>query len=186
MPKKLDTETGELVEFINAEVRRSTNYTTPFWQTPWNTDWDDVGKRTALSTKDPSKTQQQFAKDADINHILAKFLNTGELNQTGLPIYQDIPGEGQEERDLQTEIVTAYEVEQAWQALPAKVRNTLKDPKTFADYVTHCMQTGDMEPLEELGLANPTTKPEPPKPAISQVVTPDPPTPDKAPKGPIT
>lgn len=157
MPKKI-TEDGEVLDVVTHEVvARAPIY----WKTPNNHDTDVEAAYTALGTFDESKTQQQFAKDADINVILAKFLQTGELPQTAAPIYQDID----EEFDLQSKMVTAYEVQQAWDALPAKVRNTLRDPKTFADYVTHCMQTGDLDELRELGLAKPLppqeTSPEP-------------------------
>lgn len=138
-----------------------------FWKTPWNHDRDAESNGTGLACNDKSKTQQQFAKDADINVILAKFLNTGELNLTGAPVYQN----ADKEFDLQDQMVTSHEVEQAWNDLPAAVRNILKDPKTFTDYVDHCVKTGDLDPLRELGLANPKA----PEPEIGGAPAPVPP-----------
>lgn len=159
---KTITEDGEVLDTVTDEVIGTVP---PFWKTPYNHDRDSESNRTGFASTDPSKTQQSFAAEADINNILAKFLKTGELNITGHPTYQDVP----EEFDLQNAMVTAYQVEQAWNELPTAVRNILKDPRTFADYVDHCLKNGDIEPLRELGLAKPseppTAAPEPPKPA---------------------
>lgn len=175
MPTKV-TEDGEVInEVPNYSIAPMEP---PPWKTPWNHDRDAESTRTGLACKDQSKVQKQFAKDADINVILAKFLNTGELNLTGNPLYQDIP-DGSEEMDLQDRIVTRAAVEDAWNALPAAVRNILKDPKTFTDYVDHCIEAGDIGPLRELGLANP-------EPHTAAVGGSPAPTPPEAPKGPQT
>ena len=160
---KIITAEGEIVDDICDDCTPIA-IPGPFFKTPWNHDLDKETDRTGLACADPSKTQQQFAKDADINVILAKFMNTGELNLTGTPTYQVYD----KEFDLQDQMVTAYEVEQAWNALPIAARNILKDPKVFADYVEHCLETGDIDPLRELGLA---------KPKEPEVVTPPPETP---------
>lgn len=151
----------------------------PFWKTPWNHDRDAESASVRLECKDPSKTQQQFAKEADINVILAKFLKTGELNLSGAPTYVDIPDDSS---DLQESIVTQYQVDQAWNELPAAARHAFKDPRVFLEYVDHCMKTGDLDPLRELGLA----KPEASEQAIG--VPPVPQSPleaDKASKAPV-
>lgn len=148
------TDDGEIIDEITYET---VAMAPPFFKTPWNHDRDAESASTGLLCLDASKTQQQFAKDADINVILAKFLNTGELPTTGPPTY----GETQDFTDLQDQIVTRAQVDAAWEALPAAVRNILKDPKTFADYVDHCVKTGDIDPLRELGLAPPSTAAEP-------------------------
>lgn len=160
MSKKILTDDGEI---IDAPIP-STGVM--FFKTPYNHDRDQESDRTGLACQDLSRTQQQFANDADINVILAKFMKTGELTTTGAPNYQNI----EEEFDLQRQMVTAWEVEVAWNKLPVAVRNILKDPKTFADYVTHCLETGDLDPLRELGLANP----KPPEPTTPPGGTPAP------------
>lgn len=160
----LDTDTGEITQASqdwHEIVRAHYAVTPPFFKTPHNYDRDKESHALGLACRDPSKTQQQFAKDADINTILAKFQQTGELPITGQPQYLNID----KPFDLQDQIVTRHQVEEAWNALPAAVRNILKDPKTFADYVDHCVQTGDLDPLRELGLAPPLPQPEPSKAA---------------------
>lgn len=144
------TSDGEIIDEITYET---VAMAPPFFKTPWNHDTDREAASVALECKDPSRTQQQFAKDADINVILAKFLKTGELMTVGAPTYQD----ALEIFDLQDSIVTRAQVDEAWNALPAAVRNTLKDPHTFTQYIAHCMQTEDLDPLRELGLANPVS-----------------------------
>lgn len=142
------TEDGEIINTVTHEVIARAP---PFFKTQWNHDTVHEALASAQINTEPSKTQQQFAKDADINVILAKFQQTGELRGSSGFRYIDVD----KEFDLQSEMVTGAQVKEAWDALPAAARNILKDPKTFADYVDHCMETGDLEPLRELGLAKP-------------------------------
>lgn len=156
------TEDGEIINTVTHEVIARPP---PFFKTPWNHDTDAESNAHAVSHMEESKTQQQFAKDADINEILRKFMNTGELPKgpAAPPQYMDIP----EEFDLQNQMVTAHQVQEAWQQLPAAIRATLT-PATFCDYVDHCVETGDLDPLRELGLAKAKEtpkEPETPKPA---------------------
>lgn len=169
---KTITEDGEIVDVVTHEPVAMAQ---PFWKTPYNHNTDAEAAATALSCKDPSKTQQQFAKDADINAILAKFLQTGELNTTGIPTYINYEGEF----DLQDSIVTSSQVEAAWAELPTAVRAILRTPKQFVEYIDHCMQTGDLDPLRELGLAKPLD----PQPTTPTGGTPAPVPSEKAPEG---
>lgn len=158
MPKKI-TEDGEVLDIVTHEVIAMAP---PFWKTPFNHNTDHESTAFGLTCKDPTKTQQQLAAECDINNILRKFQQTGELRLTGDPQYGDA-----DDRDLQDLIVTKYQVDQAWEALSAEVRNVLKNPETFASYVEHCLNTGDLDPLRNLGLAKPKepkqTAQEPPK-----------------------
>lgn len=158
----VDEDTGEILasEDPNDFYQSVPLLTTPFFKTPFNHDTNVEAAKTALYCKDPTRTQQHLAAEQDINNILAKFMKTGELNLTGTPTYI----EQEFEFDLQDAIVTRHQVDEAWNELPTAVRNILKDPKTFMEYVDHCMRTGDIDPLRELGLAKPITPPEPPKP----------------------
>lgn len=164
MAKKI-TEDGEIIDLVTYEVIAMAP---PFWKTPHNHDRDKESLAHGTACLDPSKTQQQFLKDADINTILAKFTQTGELPITGQATYGDA-----DDRDLQDRIVTAWEVNEAWEKLSPEVRNTLRDPQLFVEYVEHCLKTGDVEPLQKLGLAPPPeppkTDPEPPKPPAPPV-----------------
>lgn len=153
---KKSTEDGEIIDEVTHEpVARPPI----FFKTPWNHDTDAEARSTALTCKDESKTKQSFLADADINVILAKFQQGGELIGSGkAAVYQDF----EELFDLQDKMVTAHQVDEAWNALSPEVRNVLKNPETFASYVEHCLEVGDIEPLRSLGLAKP--KEEPPAP----------------------
>lgn len=148
MTKRI-TEDGEIINEVTHQVIAMAP---PFWKTTHNHDRDHESLATGLTCKDPTRTQQSMAKDADINNIIRKFMTTGELSGNTNPLsYMNI----EEEFDFQKQLVTAYEVEQAWLGLPAAARNILRDPRTFSDYVAHCLETGDLEPLKELGLGKP-------------------------------
>lgn len=164
MAKRI-TEDGEILDEVSREIIARVP---PMWKTGFNHDTDAESLATGLECKDPSKTQQQFAKEADINHILAKFNATNVLPTIGEARYEDL---ADEEVDFQNRMVTSWEVEQAWQQLTPEQRNTLKNPATMVEYVDHCLQTGDFDDLVKLGLA---TKKTPPAPAP---VAPDPATP---------
>lgn len=157
------TEDGEIINAITYEpIARIP----PFFKTPHNHDTDKESLSTALTCKDPTLTQQHLAAEADINNILARFQQTGELPVTGVAKYAQF----MEEFDLQDQMVTGHDVEAAWLKLPAAVRNTLRDPHTLMRYVDHCLETGDLEPLRELGLADKIVTPEPP-PAAAEAAT---------------
>lgn len=147
------TEDGEIIDTVTYEPIAMAP---PFWKTQFNHDRDAVSLATSTLCTDESKTQQHHLKDADINNILAKFMQTGELPTTGQPTY----GEA-DNRDLQDRIVTSWDIEQAWNELSAEVRNVLRSPKNLVDYIDHCQKTGDFEPLEKLGLTVPETLQEP-------------------------
>lgn len=152
MAKKI-TEDGEIVDI---DVFAAVPKPAPFFKTPWNHDTDLESAAAGLTCRDPSKTQQQFASDADINVILAKFMQTGELNLTGAPIYQDV----EEEFDLQTNMITTHQVDEAWSQLPQEARELLGTPARLTAYVDACLARGDIEALRKLGLANPAKPPE--------------------------
>lgn len=170
MTRKKITPDGEIVDEQDAVNYNTVEGYCPInWKTPWNHDTNLESNKGALVCLDPSRTQQQFAADADINNILAKFRETGQLPVTGPAQYLDI----EEMRDLQDTIVTASQVDAAWNELSSEVRNTLKDPATFASYVEHCLETGDLDPLRKLGLAKPLPpQDKPQEPTSTAVVSP--------------
>lgn len=151
MSKKILTDDGEIIDAPIASTKPM------FFKTPYNYDTDQEARECALVCPEESKTQQQFAKDSDINVILAKFMQTNDptLLNARQPQYMNVD----EEFDLQARIVTSAQVQEAWDSLPAAARNILRDPKTFADYVDHCLETGDLDPLREIGLAKPKEAP---------------------------
>lgn len=157
MAKKI-TPDGEIIDDIADTI--IARVPAPFWKTPFNHDTDAESDRTALHCRDKTKTQQQFQAETEINNILAQFMKTGQDPSKGAPIYQD----ADDIFDLQSAMVTGYEVEQAWNKLSAEIRNTLRDPRTFVEYIDHCLERGDLDELRKLGLANPKP-PESPTPS---------------------
>lgn len=180
MAKKVTTD-GEVIDEVTHEVIARVPI---YWKTPFNHDTDHESRAFGLECKDDSKTQQQFAKDADINVILAKFLKTGELpHSTAAMEYRDV---AEDALDLQAQIVTGWEVDQAWNALSPEVRNTLRDPMTMTRYIQHCLETGDLEHLEELGLAISQAKEQASPPGGTSSSSPTPEGASDAPKTPPT
>jgi hypothetical protein len=164
----IDTDTGEISE-INV-----------FFKTPYNHDTSIEAARTALYCKDPTKAQQHPKEECDINTIVDRFLKTGTLPQVPLPPTYENFGEV---FDFQSAMNTIKAATDSFMALPANVRTRFQnDPAKFVAYVDHCHETGDLDPLREMGLAvarAPESRPEAEPGANPQ-------NPPEAPKGPST
>lgn len=82
---------------------------------------------------EPTRTQQQFAGDANINTIIARYRITGILpERRGVPRYGDFTGL----QDFQTAQGIVAEANQAFQALPATLRRRFNnDPSQFVAFV---------------------------------------------------
>lgn len=122
----------------------------PLFKTPWNYDRDAHSLATATTFPEVGKAQQHEKEEADINTIVNKFLKTGELPQMrNPPTYADLS-----EIDFQDAMDQVNTAQRAFEALPPNVRNAFQgDPARFLAYVDHCLETGDLKPLEELNLA---------------------------------
>lgn len=192
MTKKLVTEDGEVIQqpATPEEIARQIQKTeTLFFKTPFNHDTDIEAKRTALTCRDPSRTQQQFADEADINNILAKFARTQDpslLNPKGTPNYLNI----EEEYDLMDKMVTAAQVEAEWEKLPKQARAILGTPKRFLEWYDRCLETGDIQGLADIGLVDlakyqkrPDKAHDAPKPPPGDTPAPDGEKPGDAPTG---
>ena len=134
-------------------------YEPPHFKTPYNHDTLQESDRTGLSCLDPSLAQQHMRDECDINTIVDRFLKTGAMPALRTPpTYADFA----EVFDFHSAMNTIKAATDAFMQLPAKVRSTFQnDPAKFVDYVDHCMTTGDIEPLEQMGLTikKPTEKP---------------------------
>lgn len=138
----------------------------PFFKTPYNYDKHAEAQRTALFCLDPSKAQQHQKDETDINVIVDRFLKTGQLPSVPLPPTYENFGEI---FDFQSAMDTVKRANDAFMALPAKIRNTFaNNPANFVAYVDQALEAGDLSKLKEWGM----TPPEPP----SQAVPPDEPT----------
>lgn len=76
--------------------------------------------RVVTRNEEPSKTDQSFLKETDINHIVSKFLKTGQMDtpRVGQGVYADIT----QFHDLPTAMNQVTKAQEAFDALPAKVR----------------------------------------------------------------
>lgn len=159
----IDKSTGEIIS--------------PFWKTPYNHDTDAEAARTALHCKDPTKTQQHAKEESDINNIVDKFLKTGTLPQVPVPPTYENFGEI---FDFQSAMNTIKAATDSFMALPGNIRARFQnDPATFVAYVDHCHETGDLDPLREMGLAVPKAPDSPPDAGKGAT----PPTPPESPSG---
>lgn len=123
----------------------------PFFKTPYNHDTMAESNRTALTCPEETKTQQHLAEEADINTIVNRFLKTGIMPPVRTPpSYADF----EDVTDFQGAMNAINLAKESFMALPAAVRATFQnDPGKFVDYVDHCFDTGDLDPLRDMGLA---------------------------------
>lgn len=120
----------------------------------YNEDTDFLSDATALYCETPSKTQQQFRQECDINTIVQRFGITGELPVNGhAPTYDDFTGVS----DYQSAIHAIRDAEAAFLALPGTVREQFgQDPQRFVEF---CSDPRNLDELTKLGLANPRERP---------------------------
>jgi len=129
-------------------------------RTPYNYDADEVSQATGLACKKPSKTQQQFRDETDINTIVERFGVSGKMPENvNFPTEQDFT----ETFDFQTAMNKIIEAKQSFMTLPAKARARFdNDPQKFMTFIH------DPENVQEavkMGLAlkrEPDKKVEPP------------------------
>ncbi|AXH74345.1 MAG: internal scaffolding protein [Microviridae sp.] len=97
----------------------------------------------------PSLTRQEFAEECDINVIMKRFENTGQLPaNTREPVYMDLT-------DMPTDLMSSLEMlraaEKAFMTLPAVVRKEFDNsPEMFVAFAS---DRGNLEQLREWGLA---------------------------------
>ena len=116
----------------------------------------------------PSQVQQHFKDEVDINNIIAKYTQTGQITHyaRGKPSYGDVP-DGADFTDAMN-LITEAQAE--FDALPSEVRSHFQnDPRKYLD----AFQPDNKEELQSLGLIAPD--PVEPTPVQVQVINPDPP-----------
>lgn len=130
-----------------------------FCRTPYNYDTDAESNRTGLACSDPSKTQQNFKDEADINNIVERFLAAGEMpQQTPFP-QQD---EFMETFDFQTSMNVLVQAERSFMELPAKVRARFQnDPQQFMEFMHDPENIPEMEKLKLVTIRKEPKTPEP-------------------------
>lgn len=133
---------------------------------PWKYDVDAVSLESGLHCPEPTRTQQQFKDECDVNVIAKNFGMTGRLPQNvRMPSYDDFC----DVVDYQTALNAARRASQSFMEMPANVRERFKnDPQLFLDF---CSDPSNQAEAASLGLvegppisAQVPAAPEPPKP----------------------
>lgn len=138
----------------------------PFLRSAFNYNMDAASENTALVTPEPTRTQQHFKEETDINTIVERFGLTGEL-PNDVPVPQS--GDFTEVVDYQTALNLVIAGRDAFEAMPANVRNRFgNNPATFMEFVH---DPANAEEARKLGLLIPQAE----KPSPIEVrVIPDP------------
>lgn len=132
----IDKDTGEVI--------------TPFLRTEHNYDMNAASLQSALACKDPSRTQQQFKDECDINVLVERF----GIDQLATPL-MDYPTEQDftNVMDFQSSLNVMRRAQESFDSLPAKIRNRFdNDTHKFMQFVH---DPENMEESVRLGIRNP-------------------------------
>lgn len=128
----------------------------PFVRSAYNYDRDAASDESGLRCDDPSLAQQQFKDECDINTIMERFGQTGQLPDVRMPQYGDFTGV----QDYHSAMNAVVEAQESFLALPAYVRARFEnDPGQFVDF---CLAEDTPEHRAEavrLGLVSPSPTP---------------------------
>lgn len=108
----------------------------------------DVPKGKRLKCTDPSRTQQQFCDESNINTILAKYIRTGYLETVGPGTYEDVS----HGIDYRQALDVLHSGQEMFAGLPATIRKRFdNDPSQFMDFIHN---PDNIEEGIEIGLFN--------------------------------
>lgn len=124
-----------------------------FLRSPYNYDMDVISEITGQMNLLPSKTQQQFKDEVDINTIVNRFGLTGELpDGARMPSYADFDGV----LDYHTAMNAVRGADEAFMAIPADLRAFFQnDPQNLIEFLA---DPQNRDQALELGLID---KPQP-------------------------
>lgn len=123
----------------------------PFVRSPYNYDADEVSDQTALRCKGPSRTQQNFKDECDINRILDRWTRTGSLGNENVkqPQYGDFTGVG----DYHSICNNGIFARDSFSSLPDNIRKRFgNDP---AELLSFLDDPKNRDEAEKLGLIKP-------------------------------
>lgn len=121
----------------------------PFLRTAYNYDTDEASAQSGLVCNEPTKAQQQFKEECDINTIVRRFGVTGMVNaSTKVPTYGDFTGVS----DYHQAMNVVAQANTAFHELPAHLRYKFgNDPGRLVDFLEN---EDNRKEAEELGLLN--------------------------------
>lgn len=132
----------------------------------YNYDRDAVSVQTGLTCPEPTRTQQQFAEEADINVIVRRYAVTGQLpTNIRMPTFKDFEGVD-DFKSAADAIATANE---SFSQMPADIRRRFgNDPAAFVEF---CSDDRNHAEAEKMGLLVPRkpATPAPDQPAPTPV-----------------
>lgn len=101
-----------------------------------------MSQATGLYCEDPSRAQQHQKEETDINNIVRKYMQTGELPVHNMPPLRDDFGAVESMQDAMDLIVAAKD---AFMQQPADVRSRFhNDPAEFVEFCSKEENRGDM------------------------------------------
>lgn len=126
----------------------------PFCRSAFNYDRDKVSDETGLACADPSLTLQDQAQDADINIIVKRYIQTGQVPQgVRVPTYGDFDAVG----DYRSALELVEQAQDAFLKLPPAIRSRFdNDPGAFLAF---CDDPANLPELRKMGLALPEAAP---------------------------
>lgn len=124
-----------------------------FIRTPYNYDVMKASIKGGLACPEITRTQQQFAEEADINNIVGKFLKTGLMPQGAVApsyaMFEDV-------FDFQSAQNALIAAEKSFMAVPAEIRKRFdNDPQLYLEF---CTDEKNLEEMRTMGLAIPKKK----------------------------
>lgn len=130
--------------------------------------YEHTRQRSALYATDnleDSMTQQDDAKNTDINVIVGRFMKTGQLPTINA---QAITGDFVGADDFRDHMEKLNKAKASFLTLPAKIRGQFQnDPAQFIDFA---LDEKNLDELRRMGLANPLVEPPPKTATLDDVV----------------
>lgn len=122
----------------------------PFLRTRYNYDKDKASTESGLHCTDPTRTQQQFKEECDINTIVMQFGITGQLpNNLRMPIQEEFV----DTMTYHEALNKLIEADNKFMELPAEIRSQFQnDAGKFVAYVS---DEANVEQCRKWGLAVP-------------------------------
>lgn len=119
----------------------------PFLRTPYNYDTEQASDESALECLDKSLAQQHMVDDTDINKLMERYVQTGELPQLSAPPLQ---GDFTNVMSYQDALNLMIQARQSFEALPAKVRSRFDhDPAQFVAFMS---DEANRDEIRQMGL----------------------------------
>lgn len=132
-------------------------------RTPYNYDTNQASIDSGLKCEDPTRTQQQFKDDADINDILRRFRVTGQLpTSVRMPQFADFIDAVD---DYQTAMNSMRAAEESFAQMPSRIRERFQNnPQKFLEF---CEDDRNRDEAAKLGLVKAPMPVQNPQPAAT-------------------